>query len=539
MDSNKESDFKEKEIIWAKIKEYPWWPGIIKHISYRGIHTNDELIKQKIYTIDFIGEKNHVKLSKDKIESFIPNFEIHSNTKKSNLLKSIEIAKKLYYKNQNSIKDFEINNVNNNIKEIKNNNNFDNMNDKNFLSKKRINTEFQTIIEKNQIKDTINDNNINNNGNNIKINININLTTNNKNTVNINSFQNIQNNDGGKKQKNEIENTSEDENDEKEKVIEIDDNNIGENSNDNSIESIVELDSEDNNNEKMINDEINEMIKKLLNYQIQMSNISSQKIVLSVLEYLHQKITEFFNNENLKNYHQINKLIKELLPIIHSMTYNKNQEIFIKSSEVLSCLTENIIKNIFILSESEILKLTDDKIDIDEFENNDIVELINLRNTNVKSNFPIKRRKSKKSSDSSEVSSDSINKNSETNINNNLNSDNSFFDFEGFIKILFSENKQNIQNKFGEISESYFKNIYNVQNNGINNYKYALKRKYICIKLFQILNKILPNISEELKKKIVVFIEYKIRSEDATYGKKYRKKMNEFLTKIKKYSQEI
>ena len=114
MESNKEADFKEKEIIWAKVKEYPWWPGIIKHVSYRGIHANNEIIKEKIYTIDFIGEKNHVKLSKDKIESFMPNFDIHSNTKKPNLLKSIEIAKKLYNKNnQNSVKDFDIKNTTN------------------------------------------------------------------------------------------------------------------------------------------------------------------------------------------------------------------------------------------------------------------------------------------------------------------------------------------------------------------------------------------------------------------------------------------
>ena len=542
MESNKEADFKEKEIIWAKVKEYPWWPGIIKHVSYRGIHANNEIIKEKIYTIDFIGEKNHVKLSKDKIESFMPNFDIHSNTKKPNLLKSIEIAKKLYNKNnQNSVKDFDIKNTENKIsKEDKNNINVENNNNKCFLQKKRNNAEFNNIIDNDQLNDKTNEHNFNNNGNNIKINININLTTNNQNTVNINSFQSTQNNNEVKKQKREIDYISEDENEEKENIIDMDDNNIEEKNNDNNIESFIELDSEeDNNNEKIISDEINEIIKKLLNYQIQISNISSQKIVISILEDLHQKIIEFFSNENINNYHQIKKLTKELLPIIHSMTYNKNQDIFIKSSEILSYLTENIIKNIFDLTQTEILKLIDEKIDLDVLENSDIVDIINLKNLNIKNNFLIKRRRSKKSSGGSEISSEVINKNCEIVTNNNINSNNNFFDFDDFIKILFTDNKQNIQNKFGEISENYFTNIYNQQNNGINNYKFALKRKQICIKLLQILRKKLPNINDELKKKIVVFIEYKIRSEDATYGKKYRKKMNEFWTKIKKYSKNI
>ena len=89
-------EYKEKDIVWAKIKGYPWWPSIISHISFRNTQTNGENIKEKIYSIELIGEKNNniSKVSKEKIEPFINNYDKYTNPKNPTLLKSIELAKK-------------------------------------------------------------------------------------------------------------------------------------------------------------------------------------------------------------------------------------------------------------------------------------------------------------------------------------------------------------------------------------------------------------------------------------------------------------
>ena len=83
-------EYKEKDIVWAKVKGYPWWPSIICHISFLNIQSNGENIKEKIYSIELIGEKNNnIKVSKEKIEPFMKNYDKYSNTKNPTLLKSI------------------------------------------------------------------------------------------------------------------------------------------------------------------------------------------------------------------------------------------------------------------------------------------------------------------------------------------------------------------------------------------------------------------------------------------------------------------
>ena len=125
-------DYKEKDLVWARIKGYPWWPSQISQISLKPITTLGKNTKEKIFTIEMIGEKNIVKVSSEKIEPFIKNYDKHANTKNTSLLKSIEIAKKIYEKNFKKEKENEEQNKNNNDNK---DNNIDNS--AKFLQKKK------------------------------------------------------------------------------------------------------------------------------------------------------------------------------------------------------------------------------------------------------------------------------------------------------------------------------------------------------------------------------------------------------------------
>ena len=374
IDDEKEAntEYKEKDIVWAKVKGYPWWPSIITHISFRNNQVNGENIKEKIYTIEFIGEKNNAKVTREKIESFNKNYELHTNTKNPILIKSIELAKKNIEKKQNSkiifLKENTQDNINKKEKDI-NKENSQNIptkkshesseeqsknekeSDKNIklLQRKRIND--HVILDENDegnsnmknldIKNKEEKKILSSPKNNIKINININLTTNNQNMVNINSFhstdlnQNNQNiisninysslssnennninkitNNNKNNNLNEILNLNgesivnylekENNKDGNKNDLNNEEKNDKNNSKEESFEEEDEFD-EENDNEIITNDVINEIIQKLLNGQIQISNISSQKMVTTELTKLSEKLNELFaKNQDLEIYH--------------------------------------------------------------------------------------------------------------------------------------------------------------------------------------------------------------------------------------------
>ena len=415
-------DYKEKDIVWAKIKGYPWWPSLISQISYKSITTLGKTTKEKLYTIELIGEKNNIKVSSEKIEPFTKNFDRHTNTKNSSLLKSIEIAKKMYERKTKKEKENDEQNKNN--KDIKDNKDIDDS--LKFLQKKRNND--RIILDDDQkdeekdikmkANEEQNTNVISSPNSNIKINININLTTNHQNTLNINSFQtkdamnqtnpspipntnNIKQNtkknipkfnsinysniaanektgnkNSNKKEK--IFNTSTDSNykdkillkEEEEKSIksikkekksdvkelELKLGEKPENKNiDYSPEENENEECEEDNEELILtNDIINESIQKILNCQVQISNLSSQKTINKELSDLSEKFHELFSkNQNENDNCEIYYLSKDLIPILMNLTYNKNTDIMSKSSEILSFLNEKIIMEIFNLSQKE------------------------------------------------------------------------------------------------------------------------------------------------------------------------------------------
>ena len=97
--------FEEKEIIWAKIEGYPWWPSII--ISKE---KNTES-KEYIYSIILIGPYIRSNLNINFISKFKKNYNQYSKTKDKELTEAINQADII-----NDIKDIE--EKNNKIKEL-------------------------------------------------------------------------------------------------------------------------------------------------------------------------------------------------------------------------------------------------------------------------------------------------------------------------------------------------------------------------------------------------------------------------------------
>ena len=632
IDEEKE-DYKEKDIVWVKAKGHPWWPSIINHISFRNIQTNGENIKEKIYSIEFIGEKNNFKVTKEKIEPFYKNYDQRINTKNPQLIKSIELAEKTIEKKQNSkIISLKENNQDTVNDKKDNEKDIDNINDQNiptkknhesseeksigekdsdkniFLQKKRMNEAI--ILDENKgennnkknidIKNKDEKKLISSPKNNIKINININLTTNNRNMVNINSFHSsdtlnqnnannknnlipninysplstIEKNNFNKTQNNPKEiknilNSDEESIEDFEKRKNKEDNNIkneGKNNSKNeSIEEENETEEENENDEMITNDEINEIMKKLLNGQIQMSNISSQKMIIAELNQLSEKLNELFaKNQDLEIYN----LTKYLIPILITFTYNKNNDILIKSSEILSFLNEKIINEIFILTQKEkdnLIELgnneekeekdkaeekvkenyEDKELSVNEIEERDfkeglnIIEMINQKNIN-KSNFSehhisySKRGRPKKNSNNSDISSEFFS----SKLNEGIFSFKDTFNFneknvyDEFMKIISCKDKDKMENDFKELSNNFFNNIYDKNNNDLDG-ELAKIRKQLCIKIFKMVHKILPEIKTDFLKKVIVYFEYRIRNDNSNEEKIYSNKINSLYEIIK------
>ena len=64
---NKKEEFKIKELCWAKIKGFPWWPALIREIKY----SNNE----KYYNIGYICESKGSDLDGSKIKKWKENYE--------------------------------------------------------------------------------------------------------------------------------------------------------------------------------------------------------------------------------------------------------------------------------------------------------------------------------------------------------------------------------------------------------------------------------------------------------------------------------
>ncbi|CAG9326716.1 unnamed protein product [Blepharisma stoltei] len=83
--------FAKDQMVWAKIRGYPWWPSIISEIE----EVEDEdtgKITQRQFFVNFIGENSSSILPITSICDYKENYDIYSSSKNKYLLKSIEVA---------------------------------------------------------------------------------------------------------------------------------------------------------------------------------------------------------------------------------------------------------------------------------------------------------------------------------------------------------------------------------------------------------------------------------------------------------------
>ena len=618
-------DYKENDLVWAKIKGYPWWPSTISNISIKQTTTLGKTTKEKIYTIELLGEKNIFNVSQEKIEPFTKNYDKHSNTTNLSLLNSIKIAKKYFEKKIKKEKENEEQN-----KPEKDNNKDTSENKNKLLQKKRLNDRVILDDELNEVEKDTNKkktDNENNDGkstpkSNIKINININYNTTKFDTYNINPYptsevmnsnynistsnnnksnqkasipkfnyinyskissnEMTENKNSYKKEKfisitnsNKTEKNESKEEEQsikslkKEKKAEAKDNNVNivkkeeKESTEKSNEENEGSECEEDNEELILTkDIINESIQKILNCQIQISNLSSQKTISKELINLLEKFNELFtksqnDGENCEIYY----LSKDLIPILMNLTFGKNSEIVSKSSEIIYFLNQKILNEIFILSNKDQIELLEslNKNEINKetnketfkdnnnknettIEDNDfkegqnLVDLINKKNT-FRSGFSdihtinSKRGRPKKISTNSEISSEIFSsKITEGQGLFNINNMNEKNYYEEFIKILSNKDKNKIENEFKELSGEFFENTYDKNNFDLEP-DMAKVRKNMCIKIYKIIKKIRPEIHSDLIKKMIVYYEYKIRN--SISDKIYSCKIKELFETIK------
>ena len=598
-------DYKEKDIVWANVKGYSWWPSLISKVSIKQITTLGKTTKEKMYTIELLGEKFNTKVSSEKIEPFMKNIDKHTNNKNTSLVKSIDIAKRLIEKKNKKEKEKD-DEPNKKDKDIQNNTNDNNPK---FLQKKRMKDRVILDEEQNEEEKDIkikpsgveNIDLLSATGGGVKINININLTNNNQRTYNLNSFQspevinpatssntnnfiiksntkpnipkfssinysnisanektgnknsnkkdknlNIINNNNKMQTKDDEEKSikslkKEKKSEEKDYDLKLGEKPTNKNKTEESNEENENSECDEENEELILtNDIINESIQKILNCQIQISNISSQKTITKELNNLSEMFNEYFSkNQDEDDNAEIYYLSKDLRPILLNLTYNKNPDIVSKSSEIISILNGKIVIEVFNLSKKDQKdliesftnsKLNDNDKDTSKENNNnntinleeemfkeekDILDLINKKST-IKSGISdihtlnSKRGRPKKNSTNSELSSEvfssRINEGA-LNFNNGMNEKNYY---EEFIKLLSNKDKTKVESDFKDLSDDFFENIYDKNNNGLD-IDIAKIRKSVCIKILKVLKKARPDIAIELLKKMIIYFEYKIR----------------------------
>ena len=402
MVSNGNVVFKKGDIVWAKVRGFPWWPGVIRRIIVLKNNKSDSS-EEKKYVIDFIGDNSHVQLPLNKLEIFEEKSCKYTLNKNKRLQNAIEKAKRM--KKEEKYKENKEDTTTINSKEKSEDN------DTKFLGKKikSINSIKENLLAKKKSKNEAVQTEKHSNPN-IKININLNVVNTNHNIVNIQSTAT------SFEQKNY-------------KIINDDES------------SVNQSQIEEENYEK----KLKTLIMNLLNYPIEMPSNTSQK---HIIKSLNEFISILNNKENkLNNFYE---LTKDIIPVLMTFTSHKDDNILEKSCDILSNLTQKILSEIFNFDNMENIEKNYDNIDLEEVENNienllcekslNNVKDFDSRKINNKNNTKIEERKNCK-----------------------IDDENVRFIYDNFLKIVNSDKKT--INDYKKIYDEFFSKTYNKYNN--------------------------------------------------------------------------
>ena len=88
---NAKKRFKVNDVVWGKLKGFPWWPAVIVKFVHNKEHANDNVV-----LIKFIGDLTTAVISISRLLSFDEHYIRFSTTKHKQLLRAIAEAKRIH-----------------------------------------------------------------------------------------------------------------------------------------------------------------------------------------------------------------------------------------------------------------------------------------------------------------------------------------------------------------------------------------------------------------------------------------------------------
>jgi len=86
----KMTNFKESQLVWAKVKGYPWWPAIVLKVVSGGSMNNSGSV-----LVNFIGDNSHATVHEHKVADFNESFTQFCNGKNKKLQEAIKAARRI------------------------------------------------------------------------------------------------------------------------------------------------------------------------------------------------------------------------------------------------------------------------------------------------------------------------------------------------------------------------------------------------------------------------------------------------------------
>ena len=91
MNSLNAKELKANDVVWAKLKGFPWWPAVVMKFIHNKEHVNDNVV-----LIKFMGDLTTAVISVSRLLSFGEHYARFSSTKHRQLLRAITEAKRIH-----------------------------------------------------------------------------------------------------------------------------------------------------------------------------------------------------------------------------------------------------------------------------------------------------------------------------------------------------------------------------------------------------------------------------------------------------------